>query len=285
MTRPWPERPRVLLSYAYLRGAPLPPGLDIIIDSGAFTVHTTGRAIDRDEYTRFLAEQVGRFTFAFSLDVLHDPAVTWRNYAAQRDQLAGSGVVLVPTWHVSSPLTELERLCESASYVSIGGMVGIHTSRLLRLSVAAHQVAARHGTKLHGLGVTATTVLRAPWASVDSSSWTMARRKPLIYLCRQGGRIRAINRGQTLSKSDTTLIEQYGLSSRAVSNPWASRGPNKALLLDSYTVAMCRSFMEMERWGHHPRVYLASTLTDVPIITRAHRLGSIFQYATNGATP
>ena len=179
------------------------------------------------------------------------------------------------------------RRCPAAGVHFLGDTPRIHRGYMAAARPPAGNTpsAARHGTKLHGLGVTATTVLRAPWASVDSSSWTMARRKPLIYLCRQGGRNRAINRGQTLSKSDTTLIEQYGLSSRAVSNPWASRGPNKALLLDSYTVAMCRSFMEMERWGHHPRVYLASTLTDVPIITRAHRLGSIFQYATNGATP
>ena len=56
----WPERPRVLLSYAYTGDAPLnlPQGVDVLIDSGAFTAHTSGRPIVLDDYIRFLEHEL-----------------------------------------------------------------------------------------------------------------------------------------------------------------------------------------------------------------------------------
>lgn len=278
--RSWPDRPRVLCSYAYLtRDDAMPTGCDLVIDSGAFTADSKGVRIDRDAYTAFLARNAGRYTFALSLDVIGDPAASARNHAAQRAALPPS-VTLLPTWHVGSPLDELERICEANDYVAIGGAVPYRSrsNALLRLMLQSHRIAERHGTKLHGLGITSARVMRLPWSSVDSSSWSIARRHPLIYLTRPGGTLRSLSRGQALSRSDEELIRLYGLNPSLVANRNATRGPGGKQLVEDYTFAMCRSYMELERWGHRPAVYLAvSVPSDIAMIRRAHDAGSPMQ--------
>lgn len=278
----WPDKPRVLFSYAYLDT--IPADTDVVIDSGAFTAATKGTVIDIDAYTSFLASSAHRFTFALSLDVIGDWRASAVNYDRQRAMLDGvDGVTLVPTWHVGSPPEELHRLCAATDYVAIGGCVPYRNrpAALLRLMVYAHRAAAQHGTRLHGLGITSAKVMRLPWTSVDSSSWTIARRHPLIYLAKPGGALRSISRGQTLKADDADLIRRYGLNPSLVSDRMATRR-DKTLLTD-YTEAMCRSYMEVERWGHHPKVYLAvGSLSDMDVIRAAHRRGSALTHNHHG---
>lgn len=274
----WPERPRVLLSYADrdVRDRGLPDGFDIVVDSGAYTAHTKGVEIDRDAYTAFLAENVGRYRMAIALDVIGDPHATRANYVAMRSELAGTGVRLVPVWHVKDDLAWLTQLCRWTDLVAVGAMVGVHTSALIRLAFPAHQEAAAHGVELHGLGVSSTRALTLPWASVDSASWTIARRYPLLYLTRECGTIRRLERGRVLDPADAALVRQYGLDPDTVADKAATLGePGKAVVYD-YRRAMARTYMEQERHGHHPKVFLATFGYDreLDIIAAAHSDGS-----------
>lgn len=274
----WPERPRVLLSYADrdVRDRPLPAGFDVVIDSGAYTAHTRGIPVDIDAYTAFLAERQGQFRFAVALDVIGDPAASWRNYQYQRAALAEADVRLVPVWHIKSPIEELRRLCRVSDFVAVGGMVGLHASALIRLAFPAHQEAVAHGVKLHGLGVTSTRALTLPWASVDSASWTIARRYPLLYLTRPCGPIRRLERGLRLDPADAALVAAYGLDPDHVMDKAATRGePGKAVVHDM-RVAMARTYMEQERHGHRPKVFLSTFGYDreLSLIAAAHSAGS-----------
>ncbi len=274
----WPETPRVLLSYADrdVRDRPLPAGFDIVIDSGAYTAHTRGTPVDRDEYTAFLAERAGQFRFAVALDVIGDPVTTRANYIAMRRDLAGTGIQLVPVWHIKSPLWWLTQLCRWTDLVAVGGMVGLHASTLIRLAFPAHQEAAAHGVELHGLGVTSTRALTLPWSSVDSASWTIARRYPLLYLTRPCGTIRRLERGLRLDPADEALVTAYGLDPDTVMDKSATLGePGKAVVHD-YRLAMARTYMEQERHGHHPKVFLSTFGYDreLNLIATAHSQGS-----------
>jgi hypothetical protein len=273
----WPERPRVLLSYADADvRARLPEGFDIVVDSGAYTAHTKGIVIDREAYTAFLAENVGRYRFAIALDVIGDPEATRRNYVAMRSDLAGTGVRLVPVWHVKDDLARLTQLCRCTDLVAVGGMVGVPTAALIRLAFPAHQEAASFGTKLHGLGVTSTRALTLPWSSVDSSSWTIARRYPLLYLTRPCGTIRRLERGRSLDAADAALVRRYGLDPDVVADKAATLGvPGKAVVYD-YRRAMARTYMEQERHGHRPMVFLSTFGYDreLNLIAAAHSDGS-----------
>lgn len=213
----WPDRPRLLMSYAYLAGPTLPPearGSDILIDSGAFTAFTSGKIIDRDEYTDYLIRNQGHFTAAFALDVIGDPDASLANYRAQLARLPDT-VRLIPTWHMGSSWKYLEAMCASSDYVSIGGMVPYYRRRslLMRNCIEAHQIARRTGTRLHGLGATGSTIRRLPWHSVDSSSWTMPKRMPLVYVADQFGTMRSITRGNpNEARQHAATLRRYGLN-------------------------------------------------------------------------
>lgn len=274
----WPEQPRVLLSYADrdVRTRPMPGGFDVVIDSGAYTAHTKGTPVDRDAYTAFLASHVGSFRFAIALDVIGDPEATMANFIAMRADLAGTGVALVPVWHVKSDIGILAHLCLDNPLVAVGAMVGVPTNALLRMAAPAHGIADAAGSKLHGLGVSSTKALTLPWASVDSASWTIARRYPLLYLTRPCGGIRRLERGRMLDPADAALVRHYGLDPAVVADKAATIGEVGKAVVHDYRVAMARTYMEQERHGHHPRVHLATWGYDreLNLIADAHSAGS-----------
>ncbi|SLG40073.1 Uncharacterised protein [Mycobacteroides abscessus subsp. abscessus] len=284
----WPDRPRILLSYAYAAPASKADlaGMraDILIDSGAFTAHTTGKAINIDAYTDWLAERAGTYTAAFALDVIGDPVASLRNYERQRARLPES-VTLIPTWHVGSDWSHLESLCSATDYVGIGGLVPLmgRSKLLMQYTVKAHVIARGRGARLHGLGITSYEVVnKLPWRSVDSSSWTYPSRFPLLYLAQRNGAIRSIVRGQKLGHRERALVRRYGINPSVVINPNGTRqsvNPNApSERRDAYLAAATRSYLVMEdaltQAGRDIRVYLAATPSDAPELTRVHALGN-----------
>ena len=292
----WPDRPRALVSYAYITTPALPdplPTWDILIDSGAFTAYTSGKTIDRAAYTDWLAANAGRYTAAFALDVIGDPTASLANYEWQRSALRGTGVTLIPTWHMGAPWDVLESMCQTAGYVSIGGMVPYFRRRplLMRNCIRAHQIARNHGVRLHGLGASGSTVRQLPWYSVDSSSWAMPRRQPVVYVADQHGTMRTIQRGNGKdARRHASTLRRYGL------NPteYATYGSSTAKRVgkdearsrtDRAVVASARSYMWSE--AANPTgtlIYLATSpgatgpigqaWADGPPYPRAHRTTS-----------
>lgn len=284
----WPERPRLLVSYAYARGTgigDLADRAELVIDSGAFTAMTTGVSIDVDEYTDWLLERAGQFRFAFALDVIGDPVASRENYERQAGRLDGSGVLLLPAWHIGTEFDELERLCGVAGYVAIGGAVRHYKNQdmLMRHLVKAHQIAERHNVRLHGLGVTGSRVVELlPWASVDSSSWTVPARHPLLYLADQAGRVASIKRGRgRLRLEHERLVRFYGGDPNVVCNPTATQakfvGDEVAGQRRDWAIRNAvRSYMWVEAVKRLRcpdfRLYLAATPRD-PVPIEAWRVG------------
>ena len=280
----WPDRPRVLLSYAYTGDAPLnlPQGVDVLIDSGAFTAHTSGRPIALDDYIRFLEAHRGQFTAAFALDVIGDPAASLHNYQVMRHALPAE-ITIIPTWHMGSAWSELAHLLSLTNYVGIGGMVPYYRRRdmLMRQGVRAHKMAKDAGCKLHGLGASGSTVLQLPWYSVDSSSWTIPRRRPLVYVADRSGAMRSVTRGnrrEVAAHADT--LRRYGLNPTefagygSSSSSRVGAGTAKARVARAVTASL-RSYMHAESTNANgTRYYMAGTPRDVPDITHAWGLGS-----------
>lgn len=295
----WPDRPRALVSYAYITTATLPgpfPTWDTIIDSGAFTAYTSGKAIDRAAYTDWLAANAGRFTAAFALDVIGDPAASLANYRHQKAALRGTGVTLIPTWHMGAPWDVLTELCEDTDYVAVGGMVPYYRRRplLMRNCIRAHQIARDHEVRLHGLGASGSTVRQLPWYSVDSSSWAMPRRQPIVYLADQHGTMRSVTRGNAdEARRHAAVLRRYGL------NPteYATYGSSTAKRVgkdearrrtDRAVVASARSYMWSEVTNPSGTlIYLATSPTVADPIGQAWDAGPPYPRAhrTRTATP
>lgn len=266
MTAGWPDRPRALVSYAYITDDWTPPaGVDLLIDSGAFTAYTTGKRIDLDAYMQYLDTHRGRYRAAFALDVIGDADGSLVNYRIMRRSLPDS-VAIIPTWHVTSGWEHFTALIDSgAPRIALGGAVSYSNQRtsLMRTFIRAHQLAQQAGVKLHGLGQTGNSVARLPWESVDSSSWTYPRQYPMLLLAKRNGDVVSIKRGRSLTAANTALVKRYGLDPLIVRSPRATmpdrvgrETANKRV--DQFALTAARAYTYQE--ATHPtgaRVHLA----------------------------
>lgn len=278
----WPSRPRLLISYAYIKGDVSGDlvGVDLLIDSGAFTAYTLGKSIDLQAYTAYLQKNAKNITAAFALDVIGDHEASLRNYRQQKAAL-GKSVELIPTWHVTSPLDNLRELCEEADYVAVGGAVGYSTQQraLMRTLVQAHKIAREHGTRLHGLGMTSNQTRRLPWYSVDSSSWIYPMKYPMLLLATKDGSIRSLKRGQKSIHSEKDLVTAYGLPLNRLAIPGESTKDNcgqeeATRRVESYSLAAARGYYYSEATNKHKtRVYLAGERMNARLIKQAWAAG------------
>ncbi|MFD8509685.1 hypothetical protein ACFV27_00865 [Streptomyces antimycoticus] len=184
-------RLRLLVSYHYHRTTDLAElvdafggDVDLFADSGAYSAATTGATIRLADYAAWLRDWAPLWAVRAGLDVIGDHEATARNTEALR----AAGVDVMPVFHVGEPWSVLEDLCAANSYVALGGMalhaVGASKQKpLMRWLVRCFQVAAPHGTRFHGFGMTSAQLVKnLPFYSVDSSSYTLGIRWGLAYL-------------------------------------------------------------------------------------------------------
>lgn len=301
----WPDRPRYLLSYAYLSDPQVDLcrdyGFDLAMDSGAFTTHASGKHMDHDGYLDWLAGNHDVVSFALSLDVIGDHHQSRVNHDHALDRV-GDLVDMVPTFHLGSPLTELERMCDTYRFVAIGGAVPYAKQQrsLLNAFKVIHRIAAARGTKLHGLGMTGNRIIHGfPWGSVDSSAWLTPARFPTLPLADEEGRLVVMEHGWQLTRAERDLVAHYGGDPAIVATPgWCLSGdhqePGIAVQRRSWVLeATARSYMYVEaskvaNQPDHPiRVYLAGNVGGlvegaVGAIHRAHQAGT--PYPTSEGT-
>ena len=294
MTLEWPDRPRILLSFAYRKSVTVNDslaylgGADVMIDSGAFTAFTQGKAIDMAEYTEWILKERQRITHAAALDVIGDWKASARNYERMLS-IVGDRLHVVPAWHIGSPLSELLRLCKEAGYVAIGGCVPYakRPKLLMRHLVQAHKVAQSSGAKLHGLGVTGrTTMTQLPWRSVDSSSWQTGHQYGNMSLAGRAGEFVAIPFSRPLTLSQSSLVRAYGGNPARVAAPnfnlvGKDGNPDRARSDRTWVnMAAARSFMYVEgvlRRRHRSGLTLYLATPQASYATEAvdaHKLGS-----------
>lgn len=170
--------PRILLSYFDLRKKPElylnAKDRDVFIDSGAFSAFTRNDPIDIEKYARFLVEH-GCTQYA-NLDAIGDAVQTWKN----QEWLESVGLRPLPVWHITSPISNLERILENYTHFAIGGMVPLARQRTnLRtlLDRAWTVIRPKFPVKIHAFGMSARWILlRYPWYSADSSTWLSFRK-------------------------------------------------------------------------------------------------------------
>ena len=166
----------LLLSFAYAADADLAQLRadltcgEIMLDSGAFTAHTTGKTIRLDDYAAYLQRWSGCWDHAVTLDVVGDPAATARNTRRLHER----GLPVMPVFTRGQALIELDAMVRDHGYVCVGGLVGMQRSDRagLRARVQILQRRAQDmGGGIHALGVGSTPNLRAtrPY-SADSSA-------------------------------------------------------------------------------------------------------------------
>lgn len=174
---------RILLSYFDLQKKPehVRPalGLDLFIDSGAFSAKTRNITINIDTYINYL-RTISPTVYAV-LDVIGDPSATWKNLKI----MESAGLNPLPVFHLGSDNEWLDKILNAYDRFAIGGLVP-HARRqvfLMQHLDAYWERIVRHRsgdrTKLpavHAFGMASRWLLeRYPFASADSTSWFAMR--------------------------------------------------------------------------------------------------------------
>lgn len=148
-------------------------GVEVFLDSGAFSAYTQGVEIDLPGYCDYIRRNHKVVAYASVLDAIGDYRGTFANQAAMEKL----GTSPLPCFHYGEPTEVLDWYVERYDYITIGGMVPISTPQLkLWLDRLWEEHLTRpDGTpkiKVHGFGLTSLPLMmRYPWFSVDSSTW------------------------------------------------------------------------------------------------------------------
>ncbi|MFB7906645.1 hypothetical protein ACFC1T_09480 [Kitasatospora sp. NPDC056076] len=227
------SRPRHLLSYHY--GKDIPPqdvvgrlteaagGVqpDMMLDSGAFSAMNIGATIDLKAYAKWLRSWQPWATVAFNLDVIGNAASSALNYT--RLLAENTGVPILPVFHANSGVEHLHKMCESADYIAFGGLANLKQRReQIRKWIAWHAaIAARHGTKVHALGVSGLATMDVPLYSCDSSTSTTTVRYGRLWIWDHHRKVplQPMYRDPRDRQQVAPFLRRHGLTMAELANP------------------------------------------------------------------
>jgi hypothetical protein len=202
--------------------AELPARRRVFADSGAFSAHTVGAAVDVDDYADWLARWSPWLTLYANLDVLGDPRAT----RANQQRLEDRGLHPTPVFHAGSPWAELERyLAEGYTYIALGGLVGKPLSAVRPWLAKVFRIVSG-AAALHGFGVTNWDLLRRfRWHSVDSTTWVGSARYGLVTLYdpRRDRWVRFPARDRQQARTHAALLARYDVPLTAIASRTYSR--------------------------------------------------------------
>lgn len=175
----------VLESYWYVKEWQIPFIKNwefFVLDSGAFTYMNSVKGglpdpeIFQRKYIKFVKDNNIRYFFNLDLDTL----IGIDRTKVLRDELEYEvGRPCIPVFHKCMGLDAWHEMCEAYDYVAIGTIYEYASHKdVLRKLV---RIADRNGTRVHGLGYTASDVLDFGFYSVDSSSWLSGGRYGTLY--------------------------------------------------------------------------------------------------------
>lgn len=166
------------------------------LDSGSFTLWTRALAYQQkhggdrwgfyetkkfwryvDDYAAFVKRYHYGIDLYANVDVIPNPVLSWRNLKYLEDE---HGLKPVPVVHYTTDLKWLRKhLDEGYEIIALGGLVGSTAQDACRgwidrcFEMVCDNPQRIPSVKIHGFGVTSyDLMLRYPWYSLDSTSWT-----------------------------------------------------------------------------------------------------------------
>lgn len=139
-------------------------GMEIIADSGAFSMWKRGIDLQIEDYMNWITEN--DIQQHFNLDVVGDPETTARNQV----KMEQAGFNPIPVFHFGEPIELLAELVENYPLVGLGGTVGQPTT--VKEQWFRQVFSLYPQGNFHALGVANTRLLmQFPFVSVDSVWW------------------------------------------------------------------------------------------------------------------
>jgi len=166
------------------------PVIDLVLDSGAYSAHTKGVAIDITAYGDFLLANKADIYHAVNLDVIapESPeaaaAAGWNNFLRMRKR----GIDVMPVFHARENVKWLDMMLDETDYIGLSGTSLVSPAE----NLVWHNLMWNHVTdsagypvaKFHAFGDTSPHSMRTyPFFSADSATWQIASGKTgCIYI-------------------------------------------------------------------------------------------------------
>lgn len=201
------------LDFAEVRDA-VGPDANIMIDSGAYTAHSTGKPIKLADYMAFLEHWRGTYNYAISLDVIHNTIQTARNLIALTD----AGHQVLPVYTATGNERELRRIARDFNYIAYGGLVGVPKNLRHNATARVVNICNETNTKVHALGQASQDLFNHTKAhSGDSSAVSrMALIRSLqLYDYNRYQMMNAIVGKRDEWRKHARLFKSYGLNARS----------------------------------------------------------------------
>jgi hypothetical protein len=190
------------------------PTANIMIDSGAFTAHSTGKPIKLTDYMAFLEHWKGVYNYAMSLDVVHNTIATARNLVTLTD----AGHRVLPVYTATANERELRRIARDFDYIAYGGMVGVPKNLQQAATRRVVDICKETNTRVHALGQASQQMFAVTQAhSGDSSAVSRMTliRSLQIYDYSRRQMINAKIGDKEDWRKNARLYQSYGLNARA----------------------------------------------------------------------
>lgn len=239
-----------------------------LLDSGAFTAHTTGREIRLDDYCKFIESLPFKPWRYFSLDVIGDPEKTRKNY----DTMVERGFSPIPIFTQNDDISSLEYFYSKSDVVGLGGLVTGDKKKVRKF--VAEMMRHVNGRRVHWLGFTDTDFVNyyRPYMC-DSSGIQSALRFGSFILYKGNGKTATLDKKYFASHPSHEVfaaLRRLGIDTKPLSQDKNWRGNNSI----SNRVAV-GAFVEksMDIFSHlGTRLFLAICLpSQVPLMVDFHR--------------
>lgn len=274
----------VLVSYAYFKNCDLSqfPMLNIIGDSGAFTMAKQGTKITVKELAEWAKTWSDQLTWVASLDVIGDERASRANWHEIVDDY---GINAIPTIHYGANPNLMDYYAKlGCDYIGLGGLVGVSTKKRMEwlIPVFKHQRRYWPDLQFHGWGATTRDLLRLPFLSIDSSSWTQGFRygQASVRDPRNEQTHKIAFNGKDVYKPEVAKLirQEYCLDPADIAFSIGATRQNIYKLLALSEAVHEQRFQQMHpapkqsKWIAHPKgiarkmraLYLANTDTDSP---------------------
>lgn len=272
------------------------PPISLIVDSGAFSAFTQGKAVNVSEYADFCLKNAEVITKAVNLDVIdpQGPEIAAEKGMLNFDYMLTRGIDAMPVFHARERTKWLdEMLVKGARYIGLSG-----TSLVSPVENKAwHKLIWSYATdeggralaNFHAFGDTAEhSMLAYPWYSADSATWMIqAGRAARVKLRGKSYQLRSKSiRGHDYISNDDPLpkkeawqadFRELGLDPDAVMSV-VGRGSEIAMIR-SYLVAS--ELLQLQEKTRHITTYTTpnSLLSVKKQISGGHeRCGPIKMY-------
>ena len=139
-------------------------GMNVFLDSGAFSAYNSDAKIDIDEYIDFINKH--NFEKYSVLDVVGNQKKTMYNLRCMENK----GLSPVPVFQYNSDIKFLDELVGDYNLIALGGLLS-EPSRKQRTRWCKYILNKYPNQNFHGFGATGSKIFKLKWSSVDSSSW------------------------------------------------------------------------------------------------------------------